>query len=126
MRQRLVKMAFVLTSGSAIACDSDVVCPSDFRYALAVTVQDSATGAYAASGARLVVREGVYADSTEYPPGRPELNREPLQAAGERAGTYEVAVRKAGYMDWVQHGVAVDANECHVETRRLTARLQRE
>jgi hypothetical protein len=110
----------------AAACDRQIVCPSDFRYGLVVAVEDSATGAPAASGARLVARAGAYADSAEYPPGRPELDAEPLRAAGERAGTYDVAARKAGYRDWVEGGVGVDANECHAEARRLTARLQPE
>jgi hypothetical protein len=108
------------------ACGERIVCPTDIRYALEVAVADSVTGAPAASGARLVVRDGAYADSGELLAGRPELDAMPLQAAAERAGTYEVTVRKAGYRAWAARDVGVDANECHVETRRLTARLQPE
>ncbi len=46
-------------------------------------------------------------------------------AAGERAGTYDVTIRRPGYSSFSQTGVVVTKNECHVNPVRLEARLTR-
>jgi hypothetical protein len=122
-----------LLAGAALgllgACDlvdsRDVICTGVFVSGLRVTVQDSVSGAAAASGAQLIAQDGAYADTASYPPNRPDLDAEPLQSAGERPGTYTVTVRIAGFLDWVRSGIVVTADECHVRPVALTARLQR-
>jgi hypothetical protein len=96
----------------------------EFRYGLSVYVKDSLTGAAVASGASLVVRDGVFKDSVSHPSGRPELNALPLLTAGERAGTYQISVSKPGYLPWSRSNVRITANECHVNPASVTALLQ--
>lgn len=91
---------------------------------MTVFVKDSVTNAGIASGASLVVSEGIFKDSFAWPAGRQDLNDFPLAAAGERAGTYQVTVSKPGYATWVQSNVRVTRNVCHVNTVTLTALLQ--
>lgn len=108
-----------------IAHDNAILCTMEFRIGLHVYVKDSLTGAWAASGATLVSRDATYSDSSSLPSNRSDLDSLPLGGAGERAGVYLVTVRKAGYMDWVQRDVRVTANECHVNSVNLTARLSK-
>jgi hypothetical protein len=102
-----------------------IVCTQQYAYGIAVYVKDSLTGAWAGSGATLVNRDAQYADSSTVPLNRADLDSLPLLGAGERAGVYLVTVRKAGYVDWVRRDVRVSANECHVISVTLTARLSR-
>jgi len=104
----------------------DVICTDNFVVGIAVTVQDSLTGAPAASGAMLIAREGAYADTAVVPPNAPNPDSRVLGAAGERPGTYTVTVSKNGYRTWERTGVVVTMDEygCHVRTVELVARLQ--
>ena len=116
----------VLAFGACDALDSQpVYCTENFVWGLQVTVQNSATGAPSASGAQLVARDGVYADTSSFPPNRPDLENQPLVGAGEREGTYTVTVRKDGFLDWERTNVVVTADECHVRPVALTAPLER-
>jgi hypothetical protein len=110
----------------AVACSTSTspVCTDEFRAGIAVFVNDSLTNAATAAGASLVVREGSYKDSVAAPADRPDLNGSPLDAAGERAGTYQVTVTKTGYAPWLKSNVQVTADVCHVHTVTLTARLK--
>jgi hypothetical protein len=116
-----------LAAVALAACDlvEGPICTGVFVWGLRVTVQDSVTGAPAASGAQLIARDGAYADTSAFPPDRPDLDGQPLVAAGERPGTYTVTVRKSGFMEWVRTGVVVTADECHVRPVDVAARLQR-
>lgn len=114
---------------AAAGCDlldnnAGVACTENFAFGLQVAVQDSSTGAPAASGAQLIARDGAWADTVAFPSNRPDLDAQPLVSAGERPGTYTVTVRKAGFRDWQRTGVVVTADECHVHPVDLTARLQ--
>jgi len=99
------------------------VCTQEFRPGLAVYVNDSVTNTPAASGASLVTRDGAYKDSVAFPAGQPDRDPQPLYSAGERPGTYQVTVTKPGNLPWTKTNVVVTANECHVNTVTLTARL---
>ncbi len=115
----LMGLAFI-----AAGCEGPLTCVSVPAAAVTVLVKDSASGVPAASGARLVVRDGSYVDSTSYPAGHPEIDAIALGAGWNRPGIYEITVRKAGYWDWVRSGVKVTEGRCNVDTARLTARLQ--
>ncbi len=119
-----MRRMLLLFAGLAVGCDSPTTCVDVPVAAISVLVRDSASGAPAASGAQLLVRDGAYADSTAFPPGHPELDAAPLFGAENRPGIYQVTVRKAGYWDWVRSGVKVTEGRCNVNTVRLTARLQ--
>ncbi len=118
------RICLLLLGGLVAGCESSVTCVSIPVPAVRVVVNDSASGAPAASGARLVVRDGTYADSTAFPAGHPEVDSMPLYGAENRPGIYEVTVRKAGYRDWLRSGVKVTQGQCYVNTARLTALLQ--
>lgn len=116
--------SILIISSACSSASTSPICTQELRPALMVYVKDSLTNTGTASGASLVAREGTYKDSVAFPDGRPELNGLNLNAAGERAGTYEVAVSKPGYATWIKSGVRVTKNECHVNTVQLTALLQ--
>jgi hypothetical protein len=110
---------------------TETICSASYNWGLAVQVKDSASGAWAAPGARLEIRDpqGSLVTSvvamSEFPPDHPELDARPLTGAGEQAGRFQVTVVKAGYRDWIQRDVIVRGNKCHVERTELTALLQR-
>lgn len=102
------------------------LCTTSFEPAIIVEIREAGTGAPLAAGARGAVRDGGYVDSL-----RPAESTSgdtatmySRQAAGERAGTYAVEVRRTGYQTWTANGVRVTKGECHVNTRRLIAALQ--
>ena len=100
----LSRYVFGLLALPATACDlldsPPVICTSSFLMGLHVSVQDSLTGAPAASGAMLIARDGAYSDTATVPFGNEDPDRGMLMAAGERPGTYIVTVRKDGYLTW--------------------------
>ncbi len=119
------RILWLLLASFAAGCESPITCVDVPVPAVRVLVEDSVSGAPAASGARLVVRDGSYVDSTATLPGHPEVDALPLSGADNRPGIYEVTVRKAGYRDWLRTGVKVTQGQCNVNTVNLTALLQR-
>jgi hypothetical protein len=110
--------------GCRRAGPSDVICTADFRYGMSIYVRDSASGAGLASGSTVIVRDGSFVDSlTTAFPGSQAADG-PFVSAGERAGNYTVTVRRAGYRTWIQAGIVVKADECHVIPVQVVARLQ--
>jgi hypothetical protein len=103
------------------------VAAEQYVFGLVITVEDSLGGSVPAR-ASLVARSGSYVETkTE---DRAQLGAGGLfvlrfEAAGERAGTYDLTVRADGYADWVKTGVVVSEDECHVHTVSLTARMVR-
>lgn len=114
----------LVLTGSSCELFTGPVCSLELVYGISVTVEDSLTGAPAASGAQLVARDGAYADTVTVPTTAPDADRTALQAASERPGLYTVTVTKAGFLTWERRNVFVTAGECHVRTVHLTARLQ--
>lgn len=117
---RPVALALAIAWPLIGACATDqIVCTASFAYGISVQVQDSVSGAAAASGARLVLRDGAYVETVDQ-----SLGGVSLSGAGERPGLYSVTVEKTGYHDWTRTNVRVTADECHVQGVSLTARLQ--
>lgn len=122
--------AAVLGAGFLALASCDVldsggpICTGEFVSGIHVAVQDSLTGVAAASGATLIAIDGSYADTASIPAQRPDLDSRPLLAAGEREGTYDLTVRKAGFLDWHRANVVVTRNQCHVNPVEMTARLK--
>ena len=104
-----------------------VVCPAIGIAGLIVHVHDGQTGLFAASGSTVVARSGTYADSLRVATNAADSFG--VQLAENRPGTYDVVVRKAGYLDWTQTGVVVvpGAAPCPelVKTTNVDAMLQR-
>ena len=117
MKVFILTLTALLFTG--VACSDPTVCTLSFDYGIIVRVEDSLSGASAAFGARLVLRDGAYVDSTAV-----SFDGLHLSGAGERAGSYTVTVQKPTYHDWTRTNVRVTADECHVKAVSLTARLQ--
>ena len=118
----IVVGSLVLTASLAVgACDGDpVACTEQAVAAIEVSVRDSTSGAPAGRGARIVAKDGAYADTS-----RATASYDgPYPLALERSGTYTVTVEQQGYRTWSQSGVSVSRDRCHVRTATLTARLQ--
>jgi hypothetical protein len=105
----------------ACAESAPVACTEEARPGLSVTVRDSLTGVAVAAGVEVVATEGEYADTA----------RASLLGSGvyslvyERAGTYHVTVSHPSYRLWERTSVKVTADQCHVQTVSVLARLQR-
>jgi hypothetical protein len=130
LARSLAQAALSLVGLAASGCDvtdGNIVCTGPPVYGLNVTVEDSLTGARAASGARLIARDGAYADTTSHPIDHVNPDSGTLFAAEERPGVYSVTVEKDGFLTWERTGVVVtlDEYDCHVVPVHLVARLRR-
>lgn len=121
--KRLALLALLLTIA---ACDvfNPTVCTLEARPSIAVFVRDSTTDAPVQTGSLMVVATtGSFSDTLRADLGGFTQDWA-WSLAHERAGRYTVEVFVTGYQPWAMSNVRVDANECHVETRTLTARMQ--
>jgi hypothetical protein len=106
------------------------ICTLSFDPAVEVEVRDERTGALLTPRATVVVSDGVYSDTLKPRILIPDENNRELIAmtvagAGERAGTYRVRVLVPGYHVWIRSGITVSDGECHVQTRKVSARMRR-
>ncbi len=110
-----------------VSCDDGAtVCTTIGEFAIVAEVFDATTGAPNAFEATLVVQDGQYVDSARgFYDGPVQSAAARLAAAEERPGTYTVAVRKAGHIDWQRRNVVVRQGRCHVETQILRVDLTR-
>src|SRR5690349_5897889 len=76
------------------------------HWSIEVQVQDSVSGAWIGSGATLIVSDGVYADTSYFPPGA-FADSVAIGAGDSRPGLYLVTVRRSGYLDWRRDNVRV-------------------
>jgi predicted lipoprotein with Yx(FWY)xxD motif len=104
-------------------CEIGTGCDAIAKPAVRVTVHDARTGAAIAAGTTIVVSDGAFRDSIVVT-DRADVNGYPYGLAIERAGTYTVTVRKAGYEDWTRTGVRAERGRCNVATATLAVRLQ--
>src|SRR4051812_37193609 len=123
MRTTAAILSIILATALG-GCHDTVVCPLILQNGVSVHVKDSVTGAFAASGAKIVARSSTYGDSSALEAGHPESDSQTLGAA-HRPGVYTVTVSKAGYQDWVRGNVSVTAaDKCELRNTELTALLQ--
>jgi hypothetical protein len=99
------------------------VCTAIAIPGVAVDVRDSVTNAHVGRGARIVATSGRFADTLRVPADSDYEGAYGL--ATERPGVYTVTVEREGYRPWSRTGIRVDADECHVRTVSVVARLQR-
>jgi hypothetical protein len=104
----------------AAGCDETtaVVCTEEARPALSVTVRDLTTGTSVGGDTRVIARDSAYADTADV-----AFLGMVYSLAYERPGTYEVLVLNPAYDTWRQAGVRVTADQCHVQTVSIVARL---
>ena len=116
MKRALCLVALAL----AAACD----CDESIQYAIQLTMVDSISGEPVVAEITAVASDGSFSDGVTYTAEQAEAFDAEMSFARERAGTYQVEVTADGYQPWVMTGVNVMADECHVETVQLMARLQ--
>ena len=123
MSRRALLIGLGTITGTVAACGQLIgpTCSAEAKPAIVVEVRDSLTNAAAGNGARVIARDGAFADTA----GTFAPLEGPVLLALEREGTYTVTVEREGYRLWTRTGVRVTADECHVRTVSLTARLQR-
>jgi hypothetical protein len=95
-------------------------CTTNAAPAVSVAVHDSASNALVGRGAKIIARDGAFADTAD-------ITNEydgPYGLAHERTGSYDVTVEQQGYRVWSRAGLNVTRGECHVQTVSITARLQ--
>ena len=123
---RCVALAACAGILAATACSgsgpTSVACTAQFVYGLAITVQNAATGAQITDSASVVVTDGSYKES--YTLGATGQPGGVISAAGERAGTYSISIRKAQFAPYDTAGVTVTKDACHVQTVQVVAKLQ--
>jgi hypothetical protein len=99
----------------------NVVCTTEARPAITVEPVDAATGQSISQGATLIAMTGTYTDTASvHTTGEPTIS-----AAHERPGTYTVIVRHPDYRNWERSNILVGRDECHVQTIRLKAEMQK-
>jgi len=96
-------------------------CTHEVRPGLSVEVRDSTTGAPVAAGARVIARDGAFAD-TAVSGSLDGVSGADL--AHERTGDYTVTVEQEGYAPWSRSDVHVTADRCHVHTVFVVVLLQ--
>lgn len=110
-------LAAGLLAGCGDGTTGPIVCTDEFVFGISIEVRDGSTGLPAALGADGTLTDGDYVESLQV------LGDDTMVGAGERAGTYDVRITKAGYEPWTAARVTVTADECHVRTVFLEANL---
>jgi hypothetical protein len=120
-------LARVLSLGAGVGLtgcvDNLAICvDSGVGVAIIVEVNDAATGASLADGARGAISEGSYVDSLRVRASGTLLT---LQAGSARPGRYDVTVMHPGYQTWHASQVEVGVDACGgVSSRVLHADLR--
>lgn len=121
MKKILLLLAFITFGCSDDDLADEVVCTTEARAGLQVTVTDAVTGMALAEGVTVTATDGNYMETLEQPG---IFNQ--FTGAWERAGTYIITVTKNGYQTYVSQPVTVGADVCHVITETVTVTLQPE
>jgi hypothetical protein len=106
------------------ACDifeSDK-CLLEGQPAVQLTIVGSGGTDVVSTSARLIVRSGSYADTTDVVNTTPSRVWQ-ISAADNRAGTYEVTLMVAGYAPWTRSSVVASPAECGIVPAKITAAL---
>lgn len=114
-----VAVATAIVSSGCDGVTDGTACTLEARAGVTVDIRDSISNADVSSGARIIAKDGVYADTVNS--GGAGF---PVGLAYERSGTYTVTVEKNGYRTWSQGGVVVTKDQCHVQGVSLVARMQ--
>jgi len=103
-------------------CDGDesIVCTTEARFGVNLSVKDAVTGQLIPSGVRGSLKDGSYLDSLQV---FTDIEGRIFSLAGavERPGTYRVDLVAPGYQPWTRSDVRVLAGRCHVEPVSIQA-----
>ena len=118
----------VLAVGGCDAVNGLRSCDTESVPGLMIKVLDAATLQPVACGADVWAIQDTYSErfDTHCYDSLPDSLQDPwARGAHEREGTYTVLVARDGYRPWSRAGIRVMADECHVQTVRLEALLER-
>lgn len=117
-----------MTAG-LLGCDAVTrgleACDDVAAFGLGVSVVDAATSVSLVNGTTVFVQDGTFSDSVTVMGDSSLVFSSRIWLLPERAGTYAVAVRHAGYRDWMASGVRIAKDGCHVTPVLVDAQLVR-
>jgi len=119
MRIFLLLLPALLLAG----CDAVGGCTDEAIFGLRIEARAADGATLDADGVLGLARDESFVDTLEVFAFDGTLD---LYGAGERAGRYDITISKPGYQTWRRENVRVTENECHVNTVRLEAFLERE
>ena len=99
--------------GAGAVCDLSLVA------GISVSVVDTAGNSGNVLNTKIVVRDGIWADSID----SKTRNVSSFLTAFERPGTYAITVTGTAVKTFAITGVVVQQNGCHVRTREITATM---
>ena len=106
------------------SCDGDesIVCTTEARFGVNLSVKDATTGQLIPEGVRGSLKDGTYLDSLQV---FTDIEGRIFSLAGavERPGTYRVDLVAPGYQPWTRSDVRVEEGRCHVEPVSLVAEM---
>ena len=114
---RRILLATLLTVG-ACGTTEPIFCTEEARAGINVTITDALSGNALTAGSTLTIREGDYVERST------EAFGNTMVGAWERAGTYEVSIAREGYHTWMQSGLVVNEDDCHVIPVNLDVALE--
>ena len=121
---RILAVPFLVLSGACtVFGPKDHVCTADPKYALKVQIKDSASGAWTASSAYVVARDGSFVDSVQVG-AAPFLDGTQVLLGSNRSGQYQLTVRKPTYRDWIRTGIQAASDGCGVVATDIMVLLQ--
>jgi hypothetical protein len=117
-------VAQLAVTGCSSSTPTGVACTAIYVYGISLEVQNALTGARITDSAAVQVTDGSYVESYNYlgPASQPYSGV--LSAAGERAGTYSISIRKNGFAPYDTTGIKVTRDLCHVHPVEVIANLQ--
>ncbi len=124
LRNALLVVSLVPT---VTGCELARGCSAQFVYGISVEMRPGFAEPLPSDATFGFVRDGSYVDDLRvFVPTQlgDSLGPVPLVAAGERSGTFEVIVRRPGFVTWDTSGVRVRDDGCHPVTARLAVTLQ--
>ena len=119
-----VSVALLALPACSSSTPTGVACTAIYVYGISLKVQDAVTGARITDSAVVRITDGSYVESYNYlgPADQPTSGM--LAAAGERAGTYSISIRKTGFAPYDTTGIKVTRDVCHVHPVQVIANLR--
>jgi len=120
----LMCLALVAATACSNSGPTGVACSQVYVYGISLKVQNAVTGARITDSAAVQIKDGGYVESYNYLGPADQPTSGVLSVAGERAGTYNISIRKDGFAPYDTAGIKVTRDVCHVHGVQVTANLQ--
>jgi hypothetical protein len=125
-RNILLSLKTVLSVLGLMGCDEfatePIMCTLEMRAGITITIMDKATGAKV-TGSTITLQDGDYFETLTTTSAGAGGSANQVSGAWERNGNYDIIVSNPDYLTWLRQNVPVTADECHVQTVLVTAKL---